>query len=244
MWLAFSFLTTLPVPARWQTAPRPGDLGRAALWFPLVGLVLGLLLAGADWLGLRLFPPLLAGALVVAGWAALTGGLHLDGLADCGDGLLAATSPARRLEIMRDPRLGAFGGLSLILFIVLKVLAVAALPAGTIWVRTVPLLLAPVVGRWLLLLAARQPNARPGGLSADFALGLQPRTLWLAGAATLLLALVGGVRGVAALALAHLLALLIFRAARARLGGVTGDVFGLTVEFSELIVLLTFAALV
>ncbi len=242
MWLAIGFLTTLPVPARFQAAPHPGDLGRAALWFPLVGLVLGLLLAGSDWLGLRLFPPLLAGALVVALWAALTGGLHLDGLADCGDGLLAATSPERRLEIMRDPRLGAFGGLSLILFVLLKVLAVAALPAGAIWMRAVPLLLAPVVGRWLLLLAARQPNARPGGLGADFALGLQPRTLWLAGAFTLLLALLGGVRGVVAIALTHLLAWLIFRAARARLGGVTGDVFGLTVELSELTVLLTFAA--
>ncbi len=241
MWLAFGFLTTLPVP---NGAPRPGDLGRAAVWFPLVGLVLGALLAGGWLLFGRLFSPLLAGALVVALWAALTGGLHLDGLADCGDGLLAAATPARRLEIMRDPRLGAFGGLSLILFVMLKVLAVAALPAGDWWVRVVPLLLAPVVGRWLLLLAARQPNARPGGLGADFALGLQPRTLWLAGAATLLLTLLGGGRGLVALALAHGVALLVFRAARARLGGVTGDVFGLTVELAELTVLLTFAAVV
>lgn len=242
MWLALGFLTTLPVPRAAQSAPRPGDLGRAAVWFPLVGLGLGALLLGADGVGRWLFPPLLAGALVVAFWAALTGGLHLDGLADCGDGLLAATSPERRLEIMRDPRLGAFGGLSLILFVLLKVLAVAALPAGDWWVRALPLLLAPVAGRWLLLLAARQPNARPGGLGADFALGLRPAALWLAGAATLLLTLLGGARGLVALALAHFLALLIFRAARARLGGVTGDVFGLTVELTELTVLLTFAA--
>lgn len=244
MWLALGFLTTLPVPRAVQTAPRPGDLGRAALWFPLVGLVLGALLLGADWLALWLFPPLLAGALVVALWAALTGGLHLDGLADCGDGLLAATTPERRLEIMRDPRLGAFGGLSLMLFVLLKVLAVAALPAGPLWARALPLLLAPVAARWLLLLAARQPNARPGGLGADFALGLRPAALWLAGAATLLLGLLGGGRGLLGLALAHLLAWLIFRAARMRLGGVTGDVFGLTVELTELTVLLTFAAAV
>jgi adenosylcobinamide-GDP ribazoletransferase len=240
MRLAFGFLTTLPVPA--MGAPRPGDLGHAAVWFPVVGAVLGLLLAGANWLGLRFFPPLLAGALVVAAWAALTGGLHLDGLADCGDGLLAATTPERRLEIMRDPRLGAFGGLSLMLFVLLKVLAVAALPAGNAWLAAIPLLLAPVAGRWLLLLAARQPNARPGGLGADFALGLQPRTLWLAGAATLLVTLLGGVRGLAALALAHAVAWLVFRSARTRLGGITGDVFGLTVELAELTVLLTFAA--
>jgi len=244
MWLALGFLTTLPVPRAAQTAPRPGDLGRAALWFPLVGLVLGALLLAADWLALGLFPSLLAGALVVALWAALTGGLHLDGLADCGDGLLAATTPERRLEIMRDPRLGAFGGLSLMLFVLLKVLALAALPAGPLGARALPLLLAPVAARWLLLLAARQPNARPGGLGADFALGLRPLALWLAGAATLLLALLGGGRGLLGLALAHLLAVLIFRAARTRLGGVTGDVFGLTVELTELTILLTFAAAV
>ena len=241
MWLAFSFLTTLPVPKRWQTAPRPGDLGRAALWFPLVGLVLGALLAGGGWLIWRVFPGLLGATLVVALWAALTGGLHLDGLADCGDGLLAATSPERRLEIMRDPRLGTFGGLSLILFVLLKVLAVAGLAtAGP--TSAVPLLIAPVAGRWLLLLMARQPNARPGGLGADFALGLQPRTLWVAGAVTLLVAALGGWRGLAGLVVAHGVAWLVWRAARARLGGVTGDVLGLTVELSELVVLLAFSA--
>ena len=66
---------------------------------------------------------------VVALWAALTGGLHLDGLADCGDGLLAAATPERRLEIMRDSRLGAFGGLLLALFLILKVLATGTIPA-------------------------------------------------------------------------------------------------------------------
>ncbi|MCC7358937.1 MAG: adenosylcobinamide-GDP ribazoletransferase [Anaerolineales bacterium] len=240
MWLAFSFLTTLPVPRRWQTAPLPGDLGRAALYFPLVGLVLGALLAAGDWLAGRTFPELLSGALVVALWAALTGGLHLDGLADCGDGLPAAATPERRLEIMRDPRLGTFGGLSLILFVLLKVLAVAGLGSAGLG-RAAPLLIAPLAGRWLLLLMARQPNARPGGLGADFALGLQPRALWAVGAATLLVALLGGWRGLLGLALAHGEAWLVWQAARARLGGVTGDVLGLTVELSELVVLLAFS---
>src|SRR5258706_5627486 len=124
--LALGFLTILPMRVN---NIQPGDLGRAAGWFPVVGLLLGLVLSASNWLLLRVFPPALAGGLVVALWAALTGGLHLDGLADCGDGLLASATPERRLEIMRDPRLGAFGGLVLAGFLILKVLATGALPA-------------------------------------------------------------------------------------------------------------------
>src|SRR5262245_61596780 len=98
-------------------------MGRAALWFPLIGFGLGLVLAGGLLLFRLFFSPALAAALTVAAWAALTGGLHLDGLADCCDGLLATATPERRLEIMRDPRLGAFGVTGLTLFLILKVLA-------------------------------------------------------------------------------------------------------------------------
>jgi adenosylcobinamide-GDP ribazoletransferase len=256
MWLALSFLTTLPVPAGVAGLGEPGGarqaLGRAAGWFPVVGLVLGLMLAVTHWLLARLFEPLLAAALVVAIWAALTGGLHLDGLADCGDGLLAATTRERRLEIMRDPRLGTFGGLSLLLFVMLKVLAVGGLPAGGLsgfvpvplagGAALLPFVIAPVTGRWLLLLAGRQPAARPDGLGAAFASGLRPGALWLAAGLTLAMAALGGARGLAALAVAHLVAAAVFGLARARLGGLTGDVFGLTVELAELAVLLAFAA--
>ena len=240
--LAASFLTAIPLrPA----APRPGDLGRAGAWFPTVGLVLGVVLSLAYWLLGQVFAPALAAALTVALWAALTGGLHLDGLADCGDGLLAAVSPERRLEIMRDPRLGAFGGLSLVLFLIVKFLAVASLPAAEAWPSLFsisPLWLAPVVGRWLILLAARQPSARAGGLGQAFADGLRPRSLLLAALLPIALALLGGLRAGLAVGLAWVIALAILRLARVRLGGVTGDVFGLVVELAELTVLLTYAA--
>lgn len=238
MLFAIGFLTAWPV--RTPT-PRPGDLGRAARWFPVTGLALGGLLAGAHLALAALFPPLLTAALTVTLWAALTGGLHLDGLADCGDGLLAAATPERRLEIMRDPRLGAFGGLTLALFLIAKVAAVSALEAGA-WL---PLALAASSARWLILPMARQPLARPGGMAAEFALGLTPATVGLAAlvpAAFALYGLLAEPRVLIALTLAHAVAWLIARRARARLGGVTGDVFGLTVELSELAVLLAFAA--
>jgi adenosylcobinamide-GDP ribazoletransferase len=102
--------------------------------------------------------------------------------------------------------------------------------------------LAAAIARWLVLLAARQPGARPGGLGAAFSSGLRPAALWLAGVLPLGLALLGSLRGLAALAAAHLVAWVIFRIAAARVGGLTGDVFGLTVELSELSVLLVYAA--
>jgi adenosylcobinamide-GDP ribazoletransferase len=235
--LALSFLTTLPVRA--PDMP-PGSLGRAAPWFPVVGVLLGALLTAAWW-GLGwVFSPVLGAVLLVASWAALTGGLHLDGLADCGDGLLAAVPPERRLEIMKDPRLGTFGGLSLLLFLLLKVFAVAELPGGA--GGACALLLAPALARWLLIIVARQPSARPGGLGAAFSQGLTPASLAVAAVVPAVVAVLGGWRALAAVLAALLVILVIIRVARARLGGITGDVLGLAVELSELAVLLTFAA--
>jgi adenosylcobinamide-GDP ribazoletransferase len=235
--LAFSFLTVIPMPT---LAYQPGLLGRAGRWFPLVGLTIGGLLFLAHQGLSLLFTPLLTAALVTTLWAALTGGLHLDGLADCCDGLLAATSRERRLEIMRDPRTGAFAVVGVVLFLLLKVTALAALPAAA-----PALLVAPTWARWLLLWVARQPLARPGGLGADFAAGLTGRALvWglllPLGLLLLLLTIQAFVAVVVAIGVTGWL----MRAARLRLGGVTGDVYGLVVELSELAMLLVFAATV
>src|SRR5512145_165372 len=116
--IAFGLMTTLPIRLHddWQT----GDSGRASVWYPFVGLIIG----GLTWLGwmgaTRYFSPLVAGILTLILWVVLTGGLHLDGLADCCDGLLASTTVERRLEIMKDPRLGTFGVTGLILLLFLK----------------------------------------------------------------------------------------------------------------------------
>src|SRR5262249_10936704 len=100
--LAFGFLTVFPMP---QSKYEPDDLGKAGKWFPFVGLWIGAILFGAESAELQAFKPLLSGAMTVTLWVLVTGGLHLDGLADCCDGLPAAVSPERRLEIMRDPRM-------------------------------------------------------------------------------------------------------------------------------------------
>lgn len=235
--IAFNLLTTLPIraPADW----REGDSGRAAGWFPFVGLALGALVATAyTLLGLR-FSPLITGVLALTLWVALTGGLHLDGLADCCDGLLHASNPERRLEIMKDSRMGAFGGIGLTLALILKVSALASLPTE----RVVPVvLLAATLGRWFIILAGFQPLARAGGMGADFSSGLRKSALFWGGLIPLALAIFLGVQGILALGLTSLGVFIILRFARARIGGVTGDVFGLVVESAEIITLVTLTA--
>jgi adenosylcobinamide-GDP ribazoletransferase len=100
---------------------------------------------------------------------------------------------------------------------------------------------ATVCARWLIVLVARQPAARPGGLGDLFAAGLNLRTLVIAGSVVLAITILGGWQAWAAVAAAHGVAWLVARLARSRLGGVTGDVLGLTVELGELTVLLVYA---
>ena len=233
LWQAMIFLTVFPTPeVDWER----GDLGRAAAFFPFVGLLIGLVLLGAWWgIGLVL-PELVTAVLVVVLWAVLTGGLHLDGLADCGDGLLAAVSIDRRLEILKDSRIGAFGAITLVLHLFLKVVAVASIASP------IALLLAPIVGRWLILPTAKRPLARPGGMGAEFADTLSSRSIWFGAVLPVVFAAVIGISGVWALCLPFLLTGGIWRLAKNRLGGITGDVFGLVVELAETVVLLSLIA--
>ena len=234
-WLATTFLTTLPAPR--FTVPT-GGMGAAGRWLPLVGLVIGLLLWLVQSVVGYFLPPLLTSALVVLAWVVLTGGLHLDGLADCGDGLFATTSIERRLEIMRDPRVGTFGAIGLILTLLLKTAAVVVVSITP----SIALLLAPVWARWMLLWAARQPQARTEGMGATFAAGVTPEVLVVAAGLPVLLLFFGDGHGLGGAALATLAMVAVVRLARARIGGVTGDVYGLVVEVCEVVMLLAFAA--
>lgn len=237
--LAFRFLTVVPVPGR--EAEGAGALGRAAWWFPLVGLGLGLVLAVADRVLAWVFPPLLGALLVVSLWKVLTGGIHLDGLADCLDGLAGRDVP-QRLAIMRDSRIGAYGALGLVAVFLASLVALAELPP---WLRPAVLVLAPVTGRIAPLLAgAFLPAATPlGGLGGAFVASLSPAAgpVLAAGA----LALAGALLGIWAMAAAIAglgLALLGSALVARRLGGITGDGLGASVELGELGVLLAAAA--
>jgi adenosylcobinamide-GDP ribazoletransferase len=237
--LAFRFLTLVPVPGR--EAEGTGALGRAGWWFPVVGLGLGLVLAVADRVLAWVFPPLLGALLVVSLWKVLTGGIHLDGLADCLDGL-AGRDVAQRLAIMRDSRVGVYGALGIVVVFLVSLVVLAELPQ---WLRAAVLVLAPVTGRIAPLLAgALLPAATPlDGIGGAFVASVSRAAgpVLAAGVLALAGALVG-VWAMAAVVAGLGLALLGSALVARRLGGITGDGLGASVELGELGVLLAAAA--
>jgi len=229
-------MTTLPLPASkdWQT----GDSGRASAWYPFAGLIIGGL-TWLTWMGTtRLFPAPVAGILTLVVWVSLTGGLHLDGLADCCDGLLASTTIERRLEIMKDPRLGTFGGISLILVLLLKAAILSSLTPQSAF----GIILSASLARWCILPAGLLPLARPSGMGADFKAGFRSWFIVAGAIVPLGLALFLGKRGLVSLAVGLFAAALVLRLAKSRINGVTGDVFGMTVEVVEVVSLLAFVS--
>ncbi|RMF02397.1 MAG: adenosylcobinamide-GDP ribazoletransferase, partial [Chloroflexi bacterium] len=141
--MAWQLLTAIPLPFAPAESGRPP--GYAAVHFPLVGAVLGLLLAAAAEPLFWLFPAEIAAALLLALWVGATGMLHLDGFMDSCDGLLPPREAARRLEIMKDSRVGAFGAVGGVLLLLLKFNGLAALPPTH---RVAALVVIPMLGRW------------------------------------------------------------------------------------------------
>jgi len=239
--LAVRFLTIVPVPG--VEAEGPGALGRAAWWFPVIGLGLGAGLVVADRMFLTVVPPLLGGGRIMARRKILSGGLHLDGLADAVDGL-AGRDAERRLAIMRDSHLGVFGAVALGLCLLVFVGALDAVPAPR---RSAVLLLAPAVGRLApLLIGPLFPAATPGeGSGADFLAGLSPwaTPVYVAGLWILSATMLGAWGGlVLSLALASVLLWAVFLVSR--VGGLTGDALGGAVEIGEMATLTAAAALI
>jgi adenosylcobinamide-GDP ribazoletransferase len=236
--VACRYLTLVPLPS----TATAGDLGRAAGWFPVVGLLLGVGLAGAVLGAAPLVPPLVSGVLVVALWAWATGGLHLDGLADAADGLGGGFSREERLAIMRDTATGAYGVIAVVLVLALKAAALAELPAALAWRA---LVLAPVLGRaGPLLLARLSASARGEGAGHAFALTVGSRGLGAAGIVAVAVAVgVLGPWGLLPVGLAATAAVGFAVYLRARLGGLTGDCLGALVEATEALALVAVAAL-
>lgn len=236
--LAVRYLTILPMSRRSHAGLE--ELGGAAPWFPVVGAGLGLVLAAVDALTTRVFPPLLAALLTVTAWKLLTGGLHLDGLADCVDGL-AGHDPAERRAIMSDSRIGAFGAMALVIVLMLELAALSELPPAARWRALVT---APVVARATPALLGRWFRAaRADGQGALFAAGLDRAAAPAALAIAVAVAVgVLGWLGIVALGVGVGSAVAAGAFLARRVGGITGDVLGAGVEVTELAVLLTISA--
>lgn len=234
---AIVFLTRIPLP-RLQLDGR--DFARSAGFFALVGGLVALPVWGASSLQPQLGARL-AALLSLTVWVLITGGLHLDGLADTVDGLSGGHGErARTLTIMKDSRIGAHGALALLLVLLLKGAALErALELGQRgW------LIAPVAARFAVtLLVALFPYARSEGLGSPF-VGVVRLPAVLLGASTLALGMVLlGPSSWLPAAAALLMALLVALRVRRLLGGLTGDVYGAALELAELAALLAASAL-
>lgn len=234
-WLALGFLTRLPVPARAYDDAQAK--AQSLAWYPLVGVLIGLLLGALAWL-LRGTPGMLSATVLVTAWVALTGALHLDGLADSADAWVGGMGDREKtLAIMKDPRCGPAGVIALVLALLLKVSALASLGP----VPWAALLLAPVLARaGLAVLFLTTPYVRSGGLGAGLAAAPR-RTCTLALLLTAASCSLFGLRGLLALMLAAAVFGLWRRACLARLGGCTGDTAGALAELLEVAVLLGMA---
>ncbi|MBA1242710.1 adenosylcobinamide-GDP ribazoletransferase [Pseudomonas japonica] len=233
-WIALQFLSSLPV--RLRRMPMPAETGRSLLWYPAVGLLFAALLASVDSM-LAGAPLLLHAAILLAVWIFLTGGLHLDGFADTTDAWVGGYGDRERtLAIMKDPRSGPMAVVALIVLLLLKFTALAAVlqaaPGDHWWI-------VPVLGRAALLgVFLTTPYVRAGGLGEALANDL-PRTAgWVVLAGCLLAGWLslGSVllAGIAAFAWLRWLLL-------RRLGGTTGDTAGAMLECLEVVLLVGLA---
>ncbi len=234
--LAITFLTRIPLPVSKDVTSE--DMGRSTPFFPLVGLLIGLMLIGIDGMLSYLWPPIVVNSALFVSLVAITGGLHLDGLMDTCDGIFSGRDRDRTLEIMRDSRVGAFGVLGAVCLAAMKIALLNALNGDLRWAG---LLLFPMLGRWSMVLAITFfPYARElVGLGTPFTEFARKRYIFwatlpvLAVSIPILLWRVGPLLAVVS-CITWLMGKLIFR----KIGGLTGDNYGAICEATETLSLL------
>lgn len=249
---ALRFLTILPLPEGRETGTE--SAGRSLIYFPVVGLLLGFLMAGLDWVLQRALPVSVSSGIVLAGLVLITGANHLDGFIDTCDGMVAGKTPRQRWEIMGDSKVGAFGVTGACCLLLLMYVSLANLPqAPQTWMpsalphstRFWALVLMPVPGRWAAVCAIRVfPYPKPEGLGRAF----KDQVSWLMVAAATVIALAVSVATLRLTGLAVLLgvglgALLLSLVFRQKFAGLTGDTHGAIIVMGEVTSLILVIAL-
>jgi len=239
---ALRFLTIIPVPG--HLGGEAEDLADSLIYFPVVGVVIGSCLAAIGWLLWPLLPALPAAAVMVFLLLAISGGFHLDGLADSADGLFSARPREQILVIMRDSHIGSMGVVALIMVLIMKTAALASLPQAQ---AAGALFLMPIAGRCLMIfMMALLPYVRgPEGKAALFyeKASQQKKIVYLTGALLYSGCWYGGGGAGLAAGTAAVLVMLAFAAlCRNKIGGATGDTLGATCELTETVVALVLAA--
>lgn len=236
---AIQFLTILPVRHNFTSE----QVGRSTVYFPIVGIIIGLLLFGLNYALSFLITAGLAKVLLLAGLVVLSGGLHLDGLADTIDGMAGHRTPERRLEIMRDSHIGAIGAIGLFLFLMIEYVSLNNIPEE--WFP-LSLLVAPMVSRWAIVASIfSYPYARASGLGKAFKDAVSWNHFLIATLVTLLCAiLLCNIAGLVMIVSVWLVVTMSSLYFKCQLGGLTGDTYGAINEIAFVTVLLVINILI
>lgn len=233
LFAALQFLTIIPVKRRFS----PEEIGRSTGYFPVVGIFIGLVLAGLNYLLSLFLPPAVVNILLVVSLVVLSGALHLDGLVDTCDGLASHKTPEERWQVMHDSRAGGFGIVGVVLLLLVKYISLNSVPQGLMMTT---LILLPVVSRWAMVYAVfAYPYARPSGLGKVFKQG----TGWpqLAIATLIALAVAAALFQLAGLVIMLAIWVIVVAAAtylKRKFAGLTGDTYGAINEAAEVCVLI------
>ena len=230
---ALRFMTVIPI--KWQENEDMGDVARSISFFPIVGLIIGFTNYGIFRLSILYFSPFFTSILIVVWWIFITGGLHLDGLADTADGVWGGTSKERRLEIMKDSRTGVFGVLTLISFLMLKTGILNELFTLSQSNALSLLISAPIIGRWISVFSIYSfPTARKDGLGNFFKENITIKELLISLILTgTIVFFISGYEGLIAIAVITVVSTLGALFFKSKLGGLTGDIYGSLCEAAE-----------
>jgi adenosylcobinamide-GDP ribazoletransferase len=233
---AVQFLTLFPRP--WWMQHSTSEVGRSAIFYPVVGLILGLILVLVNFLLLPFASAGLLSVILITLLAFMTRGLHLDGVGDTFDGLGAGGDRDRVLSIMDDSHTGVFGLIAIVLVLFFKIHALESIDVD----RWRALLVAPILGRWAMVLLAYRSKAAKAGLGSNLIEHLQTKHFLLATLVTLLLvAAIWRRNGIVMMAWVAVFTIASKNYFYRRIGGVTGDIFGAVGELSEASVMVLLA---
>jgi len=238
---ALGFLTAIPLPQKLRGGAI--EISSAAPYFPLVGLVIGIFVFCVYTTAGYFLPPLLACAIVALAMSWISGGLHIDGLADTADGFLGGTGRERIIAIMKDSRTGAFGAFAIVTVVAIKIAAVQSLTAPF---AVAALILSPVAARFAMTSAMSSfPYVSgEGGLGHAFNSGLNKNGLAMALITFIGASAFAGLNVMTGLVILTVASVFLFGAyCKSRLGGMTGDTYGALCEITETLSLIFFVSL-
>ena len=232
---AVRFLTIIPLPGRREVSPE--EVGRSIVYFPLVGVIIGLILVGLNWLLGLFLPSALVTVLLVVSLVVISGALHLDGFVDTCDGIGGHKTVEERWRVMQDSRAGGFGIIGVCCLLLVKYVSMSGVPDS--WLMQT-LVLMPVVGRWAMVYAVfAYPYAKPSGLGKVFKqMASWPRFVIATFITLAVVVILAPLTGFVIMLAIWVIVIAMAAYLKGKFGGLTGDTYGAINEVAEVCVLI------